>query len=453
MQPRQANAQGRLQMRPPKAEAPRGSSLTCTAQAANAGSPENVQPEESRYPENVARTTTGPAPIKSLTGTDNTKADERFATSIMSPRVSMPLQVLPRPAGVARRSSAPPSPAGAGQDGEEKPRLFTAQDTEERPRFYTVQDEADFSKQRLKIMPCVSTSGSLSTGSYTMWGEKKSWHKKWVSQDANLMVHLPENRVLVAVFDGHGESGHHVAGQVKRLFEQHAQAIADDPCSPAAGLIRVFALCQATFEQQEELCSFSGCTATVAILDPNAQTATTAFAGDSTLLVARQGAAVWATEDHKLDAEAERRILARGGEVRSAAVRGSTVAVRRVFSRGGTLPGLAMSRALGDLEACRLGVLPEPEVSTVPFDPDSALIVASDGLWDVLPHEAVAARLASAADADAVARSLVLDARSRYPTGSDIDDITAVVVLPRGSKLGCSSVGAKTPGPPLQVLA
>eukprot|EP00416_Gambierdiscus_australes_P000267 CAMPEP_0171139402 /NCGR_PEP_ID=MMETSP0766_2-20121228/136828_1 /TAXON_ID=439317 /ORGANISM="Gambierdiscus australes, Strain CAWD 149" /LENGTH=85 /DNA_ID=CAMNT_0011603065 /DNA_START=44 /DNA_END=298 /DNA_ORIENTATION=+ len=85
-----------------------------------------------------------------------------------------------------------------------------------------------------------------------MWGEKKHWPKKWVSQDASLVVRLRDECLLVAVFDGHGENGHHVAGQVKRLFEQQAVAIATDARGPAAGLLRVFALCQAMLARQEE---------------------------------------------------------------------------------------------------------------------------------------------------------------------------------------------------------
>lgn len=407
----------------------RGSSLTCTARAPSAGYPENVQPEESKYPDNVVQTGAGfSSPVKIVTAAEKVTFDERFRPPAGVPQ--LPLPQLQEADGVVRRSSAPAlSPGQSREDSTPT-------------RFFTVQDEEAFAMQRLGFAQTssrsVGASGRLATGSYTVWGEKKSWPKKWVSQDANLTVQLPENRVLVAVFDGHGEGGHHVAGQVKRIFEKQAASIASDPSGPAAGLHRVFAQCQATLESQEDLCGFSGCTASVAVIDPDAQTATLAHVGDSTLVVARCGAVVWATEDHKLEGEAERRIIANGGEVREAAVRGSTLCVRRVFAKSSEFPGLAMSRALGDLEACRLGVLPHPEVVTIPFDRDCALVVASDGLWDVMPREAAAARATSAANADAVARSLVVEARALYPGGGDVDDITAVVVLPRAACAGSS---------------
>jgi len=270
----------------------------------------------------------------------------------------------------------------------------------------------------------------LVTGTYTVWGEKPSWPKQWVSQDAHLVTALPGDRLLVAVFDGHGEQGHHIAAQVKRVFEQQAAGIADDPAGPVSGFHRVFAMCQGMLAQQEELCRLSGTTATVALIDLAQQKVTTAHVGDSTVIITRNGVVVFATQDHKLDMEAERRIVAHGGVVRAVPVRGGDGSVRRVFAKNRNYPGLAMARALGDLEANRLGVLAEPEVITgLSFTSQDSLLVASDGLWDMLPREVVAAGIVlQTADPDTVARSLVLDARSCYPVGTDVDDITAVLV-------------------------
>jgi len=270
----------------------------------------------------------------------------------------------------------------------------------------------------------------LVTGSYTVWGEKPSWPKQWVSQDAHFVTSLPGHRLLVAVFDGHGEQGHHIAAQVKRVFEQQAVGIADDPSGAVSGFHRVFAMCQGMLAQQEELCRLSGTTATVALIDLGQQKVTTAHVGDSTVIIARNGVVVFATQDHKLDMEAERRIMAHDGVVRAVPVRGGDGSVRRVFAKNRNYPGLAMARALGDLEANRVGVLAEPQVITgLSFTSQDSLLVASDGLWDMLPREVVAAGIASQrADPDALVRSLVLDARSCYPAGTDVDDITAVLV-------------------------
>jgi len=294
-----------------------------------------------------------------------------------------------------------------------------------------------------------STKGvcRLVTGSYTVWGEKPSWPKQWVSQDAHLVTSLPGNRLLVAVFDGHGEQGHHIAAQVKRVFEQQAVGLADDPAGPVSGFHRVFAMCQVMLAQQEELCRLSGTTATVALIDLAQQKVTTAHVGDSTVIIMRNGVVVFATQDHKLDMEAERRVMAHGGVVRAVSVRGGHGSVRRVFAKNRNYPGLAMARALGDLEANRLGVLAEPEVITgLSFTSQDSLLVASDGLWDMLPREVVAAGIVSqTTDPDAVVRSLVLDARSCYPVGTDVDDITAVLVQTDCHGGGASPSGVSAP--------
>lgn len=287
----------------------------------------------------------------------------------------------------------------------------------------------------------------LVTGAYTVWGEKPNWPKQWVSQDTHLVTALPGDRLLVAVFDGHGEQGHHIAAQVKRVFELEAIGIADDPAGPVSGFHRVFAMCQGMLAQQEELCRLSGTTATVALIDMAQQKVTTAHVGDSMVIITRNGVVVFATQDHKLDMEAERRINAHGGVVRAVSVRGGDGSVRRVFAKNRNYPGLAMARALGDLEANRLGVLAEPEVITgLNFTSQDSLLVASDGLWDMLPREVAAAGIVSqTVDPDAVVRSLVLDARSCYPAGSDVDDITAVLVQTDRHGGGVSPSGISAP--------
>eukprot|EP00971_Amphidinium_carterae_P323312 6425468-Amphidinium_carterae.1 len=47
-----------------------------------------------------------------------------------------------------------------------------------------------------------------------------------------------------------------------------------------------------------------------------------------------------------------------------------------------------LARSLGDLEANSVGVLAEPEVKlNIPYQIGTVLILASDGLWDVLPKD------------------------------------------------------------------
>eukprot|EP00442_Polarella_glacialis_P050535 CAMPEP_0115113676 /NCGR_PEP_ID=MMETSP0227-20121206/41539_1 /TAXON_ID=89957 /ORGANISM="Polarella glacialis, Strain CCMP 1383" /LENGTH=152 /DNA_ID=CAMNT_0002513803 /DNA_START=11 /DNA_END=469 /DNA_ORIENTATION=- len=117
----------------------------------------------------------------------------------------------------------------------------------------------------------------------------------------------------------------------------------------------------------------------------------------------------------------------------------SGIDAQRVFFAGFDAPGLSMSRALGDLQAASIGVLSEPTINTcVELQTGSAVIVASDGVWEkVTPEEAAAITSAALAleqgsensGPSLAAHALAAEARSRWvQDGGDIDDITVVVV-------------------------
>lgn len=123
----------------------------------------------------------------------------------------------------------------------------------------------------------------------------------------------------------------------------------------------------------------SGSTAVCALISP------THFffanCGDSRAVLSRAGKAHFSTVDHKpINPEERKRIEAAGGSVMIQRVNGS----------------LAVSRALGDYEykqntckgPCEQLVSPEPEVTVQERDPnnDEFLILACDGVWDVMNH-------------------------------------------------------------------
>eukprot|EP00446_Apocalathium_sp_SHHI-4_P049213 CAMPEP_0177395396 /NCGR_PEP_ID=MMETSP0368-20130122/56125_1 /TAXON_ID=447022 ORGANISM="Scrippsiella hangoei-like, Strain SHHI-4" /NCGR_SAMPLE_ID=MMETSP0368 /ASSEMBLY_ACC=CAM_ASM_000363 /LENGTH=202 /DNA_ID=CAMNT_0018861969 /DNA_START=67 /DNA_END=675 /DNA_ORIENTATION=- len=112
----------------------------------------------------------------------------------------------------------------------------------------------------------------------------------------------------------------------------------------------------------------------------------------------------------------------------------SGVVARRVFIPGQELPGLAMSRSLGDVQAHNLGVSAEPSIHEgIPMASGSILIVGSDGIWDKVPAlEAIALVAAEVAggSVEFAAAALVSEARARWLLdGGDVDDASAVVVF------------------------
>ena len=60
----------------------------------------------------------------------------------------------------------------------------------------------------------------------------------------------------------------------------------------------------------------------------------------------------------------------------------------RVWARGEDYPGLAMSRSIGDTDAKKIGVIPNPQIVEYTIDYFSKyLILASDGIWEFISSE------------------------------------------------------------------
>eukprot|EP01117_Protostelium_nocturnum_P005615 TRINITY_DN2024_c0_g1_i1.p1 TRINITY_DN2024_c0_g1~~TRINITY_DN2024_c0_g1_i1.p1 ORF type:complete len:885 (-),score=341.18 TRINITY_DN2024_c0_g1_i1:35-2689(-) len=142
----------------------------------------------------------------------------------------------------------------------------------------------------------------------------------------------------------------------------------------------------------------------------------TAHAGDSRIVLCRDKTAVRLTEDHKPDRDDElARVEKAGGEV---IFRGNCFRVAG---------DLAMSRSFGDLrlkEPLKL-VLSEPEITIEELTPnDKFIIIASDGLWDVLSDQKAVDIARRYDNPDEAAKRLVDYALSL----GTMDNTTAIVV-------------------------
>ena len=125
----------------------------------------------------------------------------------------------------------------------------------------------------------------------------------------------------------------------------------------------------------------SGCTANVCVVSPDF--VVTANAGDARAVLSRAGMAIEMSVDHKPSNPAEeRRITAAGGSVLMQRVNGE----------------LAVSRALGDftykhrrdLKPAAQMVTCAPDVRAIPRLPvDEFLVIACDGVWDVMTSDEV----------------------------------------------------------------
>lgn len=266
-----------------------------------------------------------------------------------------------------------------------------------------------------------ASSRVAEVGVATKEGVKRG-HPGWMNQDSTLVVELPGDRMMACVFDGHGHEGAVVSGRLRELFTEVGRDLFSSGATSSA-FRQLFRRAQATLKKEGH-CRHSGSTAVCAVFDFNAKTVMFGSVGDSTGLLVRTGEIVHMTSDHKFDSAEETRIHACGGEIRTVS------GVTRIFAPGQNHPGLAMSRAFGDLEAQDLGVSAEPDVSAaLPFDSGSCVVLASDGVWDVLPPAVAATQTTTQETPQHMAQSLVTKARARWPAMlRDIDDISAVVV-------------------------
>lgn len=312
---------------------------------------------------------------------------------------------------------------------------------------------------------------------------------------------------VVGVLDGHGRVGKAAALQAKdALLSALQMSAASLASSVSKGKLpdkkeyerwmeRAFQTAAATLLRSSFDFSKSGTTAVVSLIDERGLTV--AWAGDSravlgvytasinndssaALLSAEAGGltprytkpiesnsnnsskrvvgsivAIPLTEDHRPERKSEReRILSAGGRVGRAATdaKGFPIGPLRVFRKDTWVPGLAVTRAIGDHIAADAGVIPTPEVRHVPLDwhhhhdddesssadSDSTdisrhvLVLASDGVWEWLSSSQVVKIAAEQESADAAAAAVVEAARKEWAVryqGRHCDDVTATVVF------------------------
>nr|CAN72151.1 hypothetical protein VITISV_021634 [Vitis vinifera] len=134
--------------------------------------------------------------------------------------------------------------------------------------------------------------------------------------------------------------------------------------------------------------------------------------GDSRAVISKAGKAIPLSEDHKPNRSDERKRIENAGGV---------VMWAGTWRVGGVL---AMSRAFGN-RMLKQYVVAEPEIQDQEVDEELELLVlASDGLWDVVPNEDAIALARTEEEPEAGARKLTETAFTR----GSADNITCIVV-------------------------
>ena len=256
------------------------------------------------------------------------------------------------------------------------------------------------------------------------------------------------NAYLFAVADGHGTYGHEVSRYIKTrlpvLLSQESALYSAPKKAISAAVIR----CNMELNSVQFDVNFSGSTLTLALIDNNRIWC--GNVGDSRTLIARQlpedpqyhgqsglrWMAIALSRDHKPDEEDEAfRITKAGGRIEAYQdEEGNPLGPSRVWLQHQDVPGLAMSRSLGDFVAASVGVSCEPEILEFPLTPeDKFLVIASDGVYEFISNEDVVRIVVpfwKAGDTAGACEALSREAHNRWVTEEEvIDDITCVVVF------------------------
>jgi serine/threonine protein phosphatase PrpC len=228
---------------------------------------------------------------------------------------------------------------------------------------------------------------------------KKGMKPESPNQDDFVMLQCGSEFGMYGVFDGHGPNGHDVSNYINRQIPGFVVRDGKFKSDPLEAIKQAFISThrgiQKQYSQKNFDASMSGATASLAVLQTDGDgkhVCHIGWVGDSRCIVGK--GADWdsmvaedITRDHKCELPDEKkRIESSGGIVKK---RQGDVPYR-VFMKGSNLPGLAMSRSLGDLIAQKVGVTHVPEVNTISLTPDyQVMILASDGVWEFLSSEDV----------------------------------------------------------------
>merc|ERR1712174_131631 len=177
---------------------------------------------------------------------------------------------------------------------------------------------------------------------------------------------------------------------------------------------------------------FSGTTLSMGIIRDNHLTGVNI--GDSRVILGKEKdgrlMAVEFTVDHKPDLPKEKeRIIAAGGRVFAVEYDDGIDGPPRVWLGHMDVPGLAMSRSLGDAVAHTAGVISEPEFTERELDPstDRFLVVATDGLWEFCLNEEVVEMTNAAKGPGEAVDCLVREANNRWMLEEQVIDDTTVI--------------------------
>mmetsp|Transcript_5500 Transcript_5500/g.16401 ORF Transcript_5500/g.16401 Transcript_5500/m.16401 type:complete len:492 (+) Transcript_5500:97-1572(+) len=320
------------------------------------------------------------------------------------------------------------------------------------------------SKSQLPVT--VGTCGEAGWEPFRGENRRSSMEIRKENQDAYVAM-VPffgaEDQMLFGVCDGHGAEGRRVSHLVRSTITKVLRDFSTDYRSEVLTELstgqsseqradihrsRLAALHKAYFAAEEELRKpyrnighmYSGTTVVLTWLIGTDLYCS--WTGDSRAVIAHANSqsAAWEkkfravdlSSDHKPSrTDEKRRVRSMGGRI---ARWRKNVGPLRVWVPTQWIPGLAMTRSVGDTLLSDFGVIPVPEVTYIKVgSTESFAVLASDGVWEFMSSQEVVdfvgKRRVEGVDPNLAAEALVREATKRWRRNEIIiDDTTAVVI-------------------------
>lgn len=400
--------------------------------------------------------------------------DDESSNDALPQRISTPRGMLRSLSAVANRTFH--LPGLSSQRGEALgTRTLFSSDGANNSEYYHLADppgpEASFIVADT-LSPPIDVGACTKAGWHLVPDQSGSGHPlraRKPNQDSfDVQAPVLGNGLYVAVFDGHGGHGREASQLVRnivpKLLRDYIMAYIQRPAKPGASdkrrcFARAFSRAFSDAEQylQEEEHgvdhAFSGTTATCCWLD--GLELFCAWVGDSRCVLARRkwtsgDSATSHQRDSKRDESTEyvvavdlswdqkpvrkdekKRVRAAGGRVtRWQAGSGP----QRVWLPEEWLPGLAMTRSIGDTILSKYGVVSQPELTVTKIGGlEEFYVLASDGVWEFMSSDEVVdfvwKQKSAGVGAEQASKNLVVEAVRRWTEREMVvDDTTAVVV-------------------------
>ncbi|CCI49342.1 unnamed protein product [Albugo candida] len=261
------------------------------------------------------------------------------------------------------------------------------------------------------------------------------------NQDSMVLQFDSDTKTLLfCVFDGHGEAGDLVSQALRDKFPvelcKHPKyRVKKDPKALQSAISDSLQIVERKILRDSNIdTEFSGTTAVIALIRDHVLI--TANIGDSRIVRGYMDAesTIHSQDisiDHKPDLPDEKdRILKSGGRVFAVEYDDGVDGPPRVWLGHLDVPGLAMSRSLGDAVAHTAGVTSEPEFSIHTLKAsDRCFVMATDGLWEFMTTKEVIELALNEENPKAAVDVLLDEANRRWMKEEQVIDDTTVIVV------------------------